>query len=65
MKNLCRFAFIYWITTASFQSFTRAQETLGNPKPLALDGDIASHLVEGVDRFLLHEIQKANSNRVS
>ncbi|MEC9092448.1 MAG: dienelactone hydrolase family protein, partial [Planctomycetota bacterium] len=42
-----------------------SQEFLGNPDPLKQNGDIASQLVSGVDRFLIQEIQKANSNRVS
>lgn len=36
---------------------------LPETKPLTIEGDIAEHLVEGVDRFLLHEIDRSISQR--
>ena len=39
-----------------FAEITQAQQ-LSNTKPLTLEGDIASHLVDGVDRFLLQQLQ--------
>ena len=34
-----------------------------NTKPLTLEGDIASHLVEGVDKFLLNELAASLNKR--
>jgi dienelactone hydrolase len=39
------------------------QTPLPNTQPLTLQGDIASHLVAGVDRFLLAEIDKSVERR--
>ncbi len=36
---------------------------LPGTKPLTLEGDIASHLVDGVDRFLLRELEKSIAQR--
>lgn len=36
---------------------------LPNTKPLKLEGDIASHLVDGVDRFLLAELKRSIAQR--
>ncbi len=43
----------------------RAEDVVSLPgtKPLAIDGDIASLLVDGVDRFLLREIEKSTDRR--
>jgi dienelactone hydrolase len=38
-------------------------KTLPGTKPLTMTGDIASQLVDGVDRFLLREIEVAAKNR--
>src|SRR5438552_10106942 len=38
-------------------------QTLPNTKPLTMQGDIAMQLVEGVDRFLLREIDKSVERR--
>jgi dienelactone hydrolase len=38
-------------------------ETLPNTKPLTMQGDIAAQLVEGVDKFLLREIDKSVERR--
>ncbi|MFO0929723.1 MAG: hypothetical protein U0736_22325 [Gemmataceae bacterium] len=38
-------------------------KTLPGTKPLTLTGDIASQLVDGVDRFLLREIERAAKDR--
>src|SRR5690242_3095013 len=40
-----------------------AADTLPNTKPLTLEGDIASQLVDGVDKFLLREIDKSVERR--
>jgi dienelactone hydrolase len=41
----------------------RAADPLPNTKPLTLEGDIASQLVDGVDTFLLKEIDKSVERR--
>lgn len=46
-------------------SASQAQSIIRNPEPLEIKGDIASHLVDGVDRFLLREIAEADGARVS
>lgn len=38
-------------------------EPLPNVRPLTMDGDIASELVAGVDRFLLRELQRSVAQR--
>src|SRR5437588_5624042 len=38
-------------------------QTLPNTKPLTMQGDIAMQLVEGVDKFLLREIDKSVERR--
>ena len=50
------FAGLLWLQTAHAQP---ALET----KPLTLEGDIASHLVAGVDRFLLRELSASIARR--
>ncbi len=44
-------------------SFTQVQDALPNTAPLTLQGDIASVLVEGVDKFLLEQIAKESNSR--
>src|SRR4051812_37983961 len=41
----------------------KAGAPLPGTAPLTLQGDIASHLVDGVDRFLLREIDKSVEGR--
>ncbi len=50
------FAGLLWLQAAHAQP---ALET----KPLTLEGDIASHLVAGVDRFLLRELSASIARR--
>ncbi len=38
---------------------------LPGTKPLELDGDIASHMIDGIDRFLLNEIEKSVERRAA
>ncbi len=40
-----------------------AADPLPNTQPLTMEGDIASQLVDGVDRFLLWQIEKATEHR--
>src|SRR5262249_59253601 len=38
-------------------------EAVSDTEPLTLEGDITSHLVDGVDRFLLRELQQSGDRR--
>jgi dienelactone hydrolase len=38
-------------------------EALPGTKPLTMDGDIASQMVDGIDRFLMKQIEKTAANR--
>ena len=60
-NNLLFVCFLSLILTAT----TRAQEivTFGQTKPLTIQGDIASKLVAGVDKFLLRELEKSIAER--
>ena len=62
MKNRC-----LWIVIVLLLVFSRAHgddvSPLPGTKPLTMSGDIASLLVEGVDRFLLEETAKSVGRR--
>lgn len=53
-------AFAAWLAVASI---VNAQAILPDAQPLTLEGDIAAQLVDGVDRFLLREIEKSVAGR--
>ena len=55
--TLSLFAFFILSTTVA------AEESLPGTKQLKLEGDIASHLVSGVDRFLLDKLARAPKQR--
>ena len=59
MRNLS-FVFVMWLALAGFVS---AQAVIPDAPPLTLEGDIAAQLVDGVDRFLLREIEQSVSGR--
>ncbi|MCH7725274.1 MAG: dienelactone hydrolase family protein [Planctomycetes bacterium] len=48
---------------ASAEEASKTGEPLAGTKPLMLDGDLASHLVAGVDKFLLRELEKSIERR--
>jgi dienelactone hydrolase len=54
-----------WAVLALFSSIGLASEATPFPgtQPLTLQGDIASNLVAGVDRFLLRELEKSETGR--
>ena len=54
------FVFVMWLALAGFVS---AQAVIPDAPPLTLEGDIAAQLVDGVDRFLLREIEQSVSGR--
>ena len=53
-------AFAVWFALVTIAD---AQVTLPDAPPLVLEGDIAAQLVEGVDRFLLREIEQSVERR--
>ena len=53
-------ALAIWLAMAGL---VEAQTTLPDAPPLTLEGDIAAQLVDGVDRFLLREIEQSVNQR--
>ena len=51
------------MTACSSQAIARPASRIEGTQPLTLEGDIASHLVAGVDRFLLGELEKSIERR--
>ena len=51
------------MTACSPQAIARPASRIAGTQPLTLEGDIASHLVAGVDRFLLGELEKSIERR--
>src|SRR5690242_20622653 len=60
---LAALAALAWLTAVSADTPPKPAKTLPGTRPLTLKGDIASQLVEGVDRFLLREIEAAAKDR--
>jgi len=58
--RILNLAFAIWFVLAGFAD---AQAILPDAMPLTLEGDIAAQLVDGVDRFLLREIEQSVSGR--
>ena len=58
--RILNLAFATWLALASL---VNAQALLPDAKPLTLEGDIAAQLVDGVDRFLLREIDQSVAGR--
>lgn len=53
------------LSIAATNSCIQAQETEpSGTAPLTIEGDLASQMVDGIDRFLLKEIEKAAASRV-
>jgi dienelactone hydrolase len=65
MKRLINAFFIAGALALACSSVTAAQAParLANTELLTLEGDIASHLVTGIDRFLLGELEKSVARR--
>ncbi|HLU48678.1 MAG TPA: hypothetical protein VK116_11365 [Planctomycetota bacterium] len=64
--RLLSIAMAGWTIVAITARAVRAEErgpTLPDTAPLAIEGDIASLMVEGVDRFLLREIERSLDRR--
>jgi dienelactone hydrolase len=58
--RILNLAFATWTALASLAN---AQTILSDAQPLTLEGDIAAQLVDGVDRFLLREIDQSLTGR--
>src|SRR5688572_33404511 len=58
-----------WVFIVVFASGIRAAGGAGEPlpgtEPLRVEGDLASQMVEGIDRFLLRETQAAPQRRAA
>lgn len=52
-----------WLCVLLPLGWVAAQDPLPGTAPLTMDGDIASTLVDGVDRFLLRELEKSVAAR--
>ena len=63
MRTLaCRFVFFAALIFCA-ESLAAEAESLPGTQPLMLDGDIASQLVDGVDAFLLAQVEKSTERR--
>ncbi|MDX1928184.1 MAG: dienelactone hydrolase family protein [Pirellulaceae bacterium] len=58
--RILNLAFATWLALVSL---AHAQAILPDAQPLTLEGDIAAQLVDGVDRFLLREIDQSVAGR--
>lgn len=58
--RILNLAFATWL---ALESLVGAQAILPDAQPLTLEGDIAAQLVDGVDRFLLREIEQSVAAR--
>lgn len=56
---------ICWAILGSHAIAAEPANTLPNTQPLTIEGDIASHLVDGVDRFLLRKLDESVAKRES
>ncbi|MBN2475577.1 MAG: dienelactone hydrolase family protein [Pirellulales bacterium] len=69
MSLLRRLPRLRFLLPAVFCSLAVASSAAAGPlpgtRPLTIDGDIASQLVDGVDRFLLREIEKSIERRAA
>ena len=66
-KHLFYFACLAWAFGAyhpMVQTLADDANTLPGTQPLLMEGDIASQLVDGVDRFLLRQIEASADGRV-
>ncbi len=68
MSSRIRFAFAYFMLSALLLSAAcsaqqASMDRLPASRPLEMSGDIASELVAGVDRFLLHELEESIERR--
>jgi dienelactone hydrolase len=54
MRHLTVLLFLAWLCP-----LWAAAQSLENTKPLTIEGDLASHMVAGIDKFLLRELQRS------
>ncbi|UCF17316.1 MAG: dienelactone hydrolase family protein, partial [Phycisphaerales bacterium] len=62
-KTKAIFAVCALVIPCSSTATAQTPSRIAGTKPLELEGDIASHLVAGVDRFLLGELEKSIERR--
>ena len=63
LSGLQRALVLLFLTLVAAPARSADGPSLPNTQPLTLDGDIASRLVDGVDKFLLREIDKSVERR--
>ncbi len=51
-----------WLSIASL---AKGQEVLPGTQPLTMEGDLASVMIDGIDRFLLDKIEQARRDRLA
>ena len=54
-----------WSVVGHAQEKSKTPEPLAGTAPLTMEGDIASQLVDGVDRFLLRELERSVERRAA
>lgn len=59
----CLVRFVALIACISAPAMAQSIDTYPGTKPLAVEGDIASEMIDGVDRFLLREIEQSVEQR--
>ena len=62
VKRLCISAALLWFVS-QYAHCQLENENLPNTSKLMMEGDIASHLVDGVDRFLLRKLDESVEDR--
>ncbi len=62
MKNFMLLCFLAALTA---RVFAAEIEALPGTQPLRIDGDLASQMVDGIDRFLLSELEKSVAGRAA
>ncbi len=64
-RHPCYWLPLVWCLTILPVGAQEHPSQLAGTEPLTLEGDIASHLVDGADRFLLRELEKSVDRRPS
>jgi len=63
MRTATAFRFVMLITALAYLSAAQDVTHLPNTKPLTVTGDLSAQMVEGIDRWLMRETERAATNR--